>query len=48
MSGEREIFELSEKDQRNNIWRLAITQALAGANAIVVYAPGAYEKFLYR
>ena len=34
-------FELSEKDQRNNIWRLTLAQALAGANAVVVYATGA-------
>lgn len=34
-------FELSAKDQRNNIWRLTLAQALAGANAVVVYATGA-------
>ena len=34
-------FELTERDQRNNIWRLAIAQALAGANSVVVYATGA-------
>lgn len=33
--------ELSERVQRGNIWRLAIAQALAGANAIVIYATGA-------
>ena len=27
--------------QRANIWRLAIAQALAGANAVAVYAAGA-------
>ena len=32
---------LSEHIQRGNIWRLAIAQALAGANAVVVYATGA-------
>ncbi|WP_226704736.1 MFS transporter [Microbulbifer elongatus] len=31
----------SEKVQRSNIWRLAIAQALAGANSVVVYATGA-------
>ena len=36
-----EFFEISERDQRNNIWRLTIAQALAGANAVVVYATGA-------
>ncbi|WP_239692650.1 MFS transporter [Microbulbifer mangrovi] len=34
-------LELSERDQRGNIWRLAIAQALAGANSVVVYATGA-------
>ena len=32
---------LPEDIQRGNIWRLAIAQALAGANAVVVYATGA-------
>ena len=32
---------LSEHDQRGNIWRLAIAQALAGANSVVIYATGA-------
>lgn len=32
---------LSERTQRSNIWRLAIAQALAGANSVVVYATGA-------
>ncbi|MBB5212996.1 MFS transporter [Microbulbifer hydrolyticus] len=32
---------LSEREQRGNIWRLAIAQALAGANSVVVYATGA-------
>ena len=32
---------LPEAIQRGNIWRLAIAQALAGANAVVVYATGA-------
>ena len=32
---------LSERDQRGNIWRLAIAQALAGANSVVIYATGA-------
>src|SRR5690554_5318397 len=36
-----EEFELTERDQRNNVWRLAIAQALAGANSVVVYATGA-------
>ena len=31
---------LSERDQRGNIARLTIAQALAGANSIVVYATG--------
>ena len=33
-------IELSEREQRGNIARLTIAQALAGANAIVVYATG--------
>ena len=32
---------LPERIQNENIWRLAIAQALAGANAVVVYATGA-------
>src|SRR3546814_19184332 len=32
---------LPEKVQRENIWRLSIAQALAGANSVVVYATGA-------
>ena len=32
---------LPEKVQSENIWRLSIAQALAGANAVVVYATGA-------
>ncbi|WP_221794336.1 MFS transporter [Oceanobacter mangrovi] len=32
---------LPETVQRSNIWRLAISQALAGANAIVIFATGA-------
>lgn len=32
---------LSNTMQRSNIWRLAIAQALAGANSVVVYATGA-------
>ena len=36
-----ELFEISERDQRNNIWRLTIAQGLAGANSVVVYATGA-------
>jgi len=31
---------LPERVQRGNIWRLTIAQALAGANAVVVYATG--------
>ena len=31
---------LPDTIQRGNIWRLAIAQALAGANAVVVYATG--------
>lgn len=34
-------LELSERDQRGNIVRLALAQALAGANATVIYAIGA-------
>lgn len=34
-------LELSERDQRGNIARLTIAQALAGANATVIYATGA-------
>lgn len=30
-----------ERDQRGNIWRLTIAQALAGANSVVIYATGA-------
>lgn len=33
--------QLSERDQRNNLWRLTIAQALAGANAVVIFATGA-------
>src|SRR3546814_1444865 len=32
---------LPEKVQRENIWRLSIAQALAGANSVVVYDTGA-------
>src|SRR3546814_1413410 len=32
---------LPEKVQRENIWRLSVAQALAGANSVVVYATGA-------
>ena len=32
---------LSDSDQRNNLWRLTVAQALSGANAVVVYATGA-------
>lgn len=32
---------LPEQTQRGNIWRLALAQALAGANSVVVYATGA-------
>ncbi|NYT78415.1 MFS transporter [Alcaligenaceae bacterium] len=32
---------LSDRDQRGNIVRLTVAQALAGANAVVVYATGA-------
>lgn len=32
---------LPEKVQNENIWRLSIAQALAGANAVVIYATGA-------
>lgn len=34
-------LELSERDQRGNIVRLTVAQALAGANSVVVYATGA-------
>ena len=34
------LFEISESDQRNNIWRLAVAQGLAGANAVVMFATG--------
>jgi MFS family permease len=33
--------QLSDSDQRNNLWRLTLAQALSGANAVVVYATGA-------
>ncbi len=33
--------EQPEEIQRGNIWRLAIAQALAGANSVVLYATGA-------
>ncbi|MCU4676557.1 MFS transporter [Catenovulum sp. 2E275] len=33
--------ELTEQEQQNNIWRLAIAQALAGANSVVIFAAGA-------
>lgn len=32
---------ISERDQRANLWRLVIAQALSGANAVVIYATGA-------
>ncbi len=32
---------LPDKVQRGNIWRLTLAQALAGANAVVIYATGA-------
>jgi len=35
------IQELSSREQRGNIARLTIAQALAGANSVVVYATGA-------
>jgi len=34
-------LELSEREQRGNIIRLTLAQALAGANSVVVYATGA-------
>tara|TARA_A100001391_G_scaffold67203_2_gene42944 strand:- start:13993 stop:15198 length:1206 start_codon:yes stop_codon:yes gene_type:complete len=34
-------YQLPEHVQRGNIWRLSVSQALAGANAVVVYATGA-------
>ena len=37
----RSSTELPEKVQSANIWRLSISQALAGANSVVVYATGA-------
>ncbi len=39
MSGSSAV--LPERIQNGNIWRLAIAQALAGANSVVVYATGA-------
>lgn len=36
-----ELLEISERNQRNNVWRLSIAQALAGTNSVVVYATGA-------
>lgn len=38
---EAQPLELSERDQRGNMIRLTTAQALAGANATVVYATGA-------
>ncbi|MFT4173667.1 MAG: MFS transporter [Rhodocyclaceae bacterium] len=32
---------LTEREQRGNIWRLTVAQALAGANSVVMYATGA-------
>ena len=32
---------LSPSDQRNNLWRLTLAQALAGANSVVIFATGA-------
>lgn len=37
----RTFAALSSRDQRNNIWRLTLAQALAGGNSAVVYATGA-------
>ena len=34
-------FQISARDQRRNIRRLAVAQALAGANTVVFYATGA-------
>lgn len=34
-------LHLSIAEQRNNIWRLTLAQALAGANAVVIFATGA-------
>ena len=34
-------MQLSEAQQTNNIWRLAIAQALAGANSVVIFATSA-------
>lgn len=35
------VLELSDRDQRGNIVRLTLAQALAGANATIIYAIGA-------
>ncbi|WP_417494939.1 MFS transporter [Maricaulis sp.] len=36
-----EASEYTESQNRSNIWRLTLAQALSGANAVVVYATGA-------
>jgi MFS family permease len=35
------LEELPERDQRGNVWRLSVAQALSGANSTVFYATGA-------
>ena len=39
--GSEPLATPDEREQRSNIWRLTIAQALAGANSVVVYATGA-------
>ena len=40
LSGDKTPPAISERDQRGNIVRLTVAQALAGANSVVVYATG--------
>lgn len=40
-SSQEDAIALSEREQRGNIMRLTVAQALAGANSVVVYATGA-------
>ncbi len=40
-ASQEDAIVLSEREQRGNIMRLTVAQALAGANSVVVYATGA-------
>ena len=40
IAGDKELL-LPPNQHRGNVWRLALAQALAGANSVVIYATGA-------